>query len=67
LRDEHGNPLPANAPEREYRTSRVPTRWPNDWQVGQFRFPMVHPKVSKAVFQPPGQIDLPRLFEFIVE
>ncbi len=67
LRDEQGNSLPASAAEREYRTSRVPARWPADWHVGQFRFPMVHPKVSKAVFQPPGQIDLPRLFDFVVE
>lgn len=67
LRDELGNALSASAAEREYRTSRVPARWPSDWQVGHFRFPMVHPRVSKAVFQPPGQIDLPRLFEFVVE
>jgi predicted YcjX-like family ATPase len=66
LRGEAAQAMPASASDHEFRVSRVPPRWPADWQSGDFRFPAVHPKVSKAVFQPPAQLNMPQLFEFIV-
>ncbi len=52
--------------EQEFKVSRLPETWPDNWSAGEFRFTELHPKVSKNYLKPPKQEGLNRIFEYLI-
>ena len=52
---------------KTYQVSKLPERWPNNWNPGEFLFPNVKPKVSANKSLAPEQHNLNKIFTFITE
>ena len=65
--DERGNRLSPDAPERTFKPSPVPSRWPERWSNGQYSFPPVYPAIPMGKFMLPRHIGLDKVFQFILE
>ncbi len=52
--------------EQRFRVSAVPDDWPADWPAGRFSFPEVYPTVPPRKDCPPEQINLEKVFDFVV-
>lgn len=52
--------------EQRFRVSAVPDDWPADWRPGAFSFPEVYPTVPPRKDCPPEQINLEKVFDFVV-
>jgi len=62
--------FPARTPRREkkgYQVSKVPNGWPDDWNKGDYCFPRVWPMVPKNIDNPPLQIGLENVLNFIMD
>lgn len=65
--DERGSRLPPDAPEQCYKSSAVPSKWPERWSSGQYHYPAVYPAIPKGKFMLPKHIGLDRVLQFILE
>lgn len=52
--------------ERRFAVSAVPEDWPADWPAGKFAFPEVYPTVPPRKDCPPQQINMEKVFDFVV-
>ncbi len=52
--------------ERRFTAAAVPDDWPADWPAGKFAFPEVYPTVPPRKDCPPDQINLEKVFDFVV-
>ncbi len=56
----------ARGAEQRFRVSAVPDDWPTDWPTGKFSFPEVYPTMPPRLDCPPEQINLEKVFDFVV-
>lgn len=61
-----GQKLPPNAAEREFSVPGLPDAWPETWEKESIAFPSVYPQWPASRVQAPNQLNLERIFEFIV-
>lgn len=64
-RDADGRRLPPG-PEQRFTVSELPDDWPRDWSAGQFTFPEVYPAIPTRKDCPPEQVNLDRVFDFVL-
>ena len=64
-RNAEGKKIPPGA-EQRFQVSVVPEDWPLNWSVGDYVFPDVYPIVPARKDFPPEQINLDRIFNFVV-
>jgi len=50
---------------RQYHAPALPEEWPRSWR-DEYRFPLVLPEVAERIDSAPRQIDLDKLFEFLL-
>ena len=53
--------------EQRFEVSALPDDWPLDWQAGEYHFPDVYPTIPARKDYPPEQINLDRVFNFVME
>lgn len=63
-----GKPIRNNPEDKEmeFKISPLPEMWPDSWKAGEYRFIDVKPNVSQNLSNPPNQIGLDRVFEFLL-
>ena len=65
-RDVHGQKV-ASPTEQRFEVSALPDDWPLDWSAGEYHFPDVYPAVPARKDYPPDQINLDRVFNFVMD
>lgn len=65
-RDMDGRRQPPGA-EQQFTVSGLPDDWPQNWQPGQYSFPEVYPIIPNRKDCPPDQINLDRIFDFVLD
>lgn len=63
--DENGKLL-ARAGTQAYPVSALPAEWPADWAPGQYAFPDVYPRMPPRWNCPPEQVNLDKIFDFVM-
>lgn len=66
---QNGGPQPGNSvgnDRQEYTASAVPEVWPRVWPPPQHSFPFVHPQMPAVLDCPPEQVNLDRIFRFLM-
>ena len=53
--------------EQRFEVSPLPDDWPLDWQADEYHFPDVYPMIPARKDYPPEQINLDRVFNFVME
>ena len=53
--------------EQRFEVSALPDDWPLDWSAGEYHFPDVYPTIPARKDYPPEQINLDRIFNFVME
>jgi uncharacterized protein len=64
-RDEQGRKLQPG-PEQRLRVPTIPAEWPTKWSYGQFVFPEVYPFPPTRKDAAPDQLQLDRVFNFLI-
>ena len=57
----------ATPTEQRFEVSPLPDDWPLDWQAGEYHFPDVYPTIPARKDYPPEQLNLDRIFNFVME
>ena len=65
-RSADGRRTPPGSDQR-FIVSELPDDWPHDWPAGEYVFPEVYPAVPTRKDCPPEQINLDRVFDFVLD
>jgi len=65
-RDLKGKKIPPGEPQK-FTVSGLPEDWPREWHAGDYFFPEVYPVIPARKSCPPDQLNLDRIFDFVLD
>ena len=65
-RDSNGRKIPPGD-EQKFTVPALPDDWPREWHPGDYWFPEVYPSIPARKDCPPDQLNLDRIFDFVLD